>query len=75
MEFKWVVEESIWITDSEFEDMVNVTQIFIREGYKREEAITAAVTNYLSEQDDYVFHYITEEVTNQIENEVNKRFT
>lgn len=75
MEFKWIVEESIWITDSEFENMINMTEVFIRKDYRREEAIAAAVMDYLSGQDDYAFYYITEEIISQIEDEVNKRLT
>lgn len=75
MEFKWVVEESITISDFGFKYMTHVARTLIREqDYKREEALTAAVRTYIMQQENYVYS-ITHEVFNQIKNEVNKRLT
>ena len=76
MEFKWVVEESIIISDFDFKFIIHMAKDFMREDYTREEAITAAVRTYITGQDDnYAAYTITHEVFNQIKNEVNKRFT
>lgn len=75
MEFNWVVEQSLFITDDEMENMTNVAQDYMREGYEQNEAVEEAVRDYMAGQDDCIYYGITEEVVHQIEDEINERLT
>lgn len=72
MEITWTTEYSLFVTDSEMKDMVDIAREYMREGIDQEEAIEGAVRDYLAGQDDSIFYSITIEATEQIEAEVNK---
>ena len=75
MEINWTVEYSLDITDGDLENMAEVANDYIREGYEREEAIHEAVNDYLMGLDDCIYYSITEEAGQQIEDTLNEHLT
>lgn len=75
MEFNWIIEQSIFITDDEVENMINAAQEYMRKDYERNEAIEEAVRDYLAGQHDCIYYGSMEEVVCQIKDEINKLLT
>lgn len=75
MEITWFVEQSLWITEIEMQDMIKFVRQLKRDNYEQDEAITMAVQNYLGGQDDCIYYTITDEVVNKIKDEVKKYLT
>lgn len=75
MEFNWVVEQSLWITNREIQNIIKFVRQLEHSNISRDEAIKRAVRDYLYGQDDSIFYTITEEVTRQIEEYINKLLT
>lgn len=73
IELTWTVKYYHTVTTDEIKDMVKYAKKNLRLGCSFDEAVSDAVKDYLSGQEDDVYYTITDEATEKIEAVVAQR--
>lgn len=76
LNLEWTVTNYLDVSDGDFDEMIWYTQRLMGEDeMEQEDAIQEAVRDFLAGQEDIIFYSITQEVTEKIEDEVEKRLS
>lgn len=71
MKYTWTTKHTLDITNEEFKEMVREAQRLERvDGFDEDEAVNAAVQDYIASLDEEIFYTITEKIIQEIEYEV-----
>lgn len=71
MKYTWTTQYTLDITDEDFKEMVREAQRLERvDEFDEDEAVSAAVQDYIASLDDEIVYTITEKIIQEIEYEV-----
>lgn len=71
MKYTWTTQYTLDITDKDFKEMVREAQRLERvDEFDEDEAVSAAVQDYIASLDDEIVYTITEKIIQEIEYEV-----
>ena len=71
MKYTWTTQYTLDITDEDFKEMVREAQRLERvDEFDEDEAVSAAVQDYIASLDDEIVYTITERIIQEIEYEV-----
>lgn len=71
MKYAWTTKHTLDITNEEFKEMVREAQRLERvDEFDEDEAVSAAVQDYIASLDEEIFYTITEKIIQEIEYEV-----